>query len=364
MLGLRRPSVRRRAPASCAAPAPYSARHSLLSKALTCPETAVMTQATEASREAPWIPRSDRRGQLAALLGLGGLLYWLCRFHPSAMPVWAPWDFSWPEYLAFALTILWFFRGLADTPPEARPSLARRVAFFSGLALTYAVMQTHFDYMAQHMFFLNRIQHVVMHHVGPFLIALGLAGGTIRRGMPAPLRRMAGSRPVGLTIRVLQQPAVAVILFVGLFYFWLIPPVHFRAMIDPRLYVVMNASMVLDGLLFWSLVLDPRPRPPARVSFGARFALAVVVMFPQIALGAVITFSQHDLYPYYDLCGRLFPSIDALDDQQIGGIVMWIPPAMMSVTAALLVLNALRIHEESAEGNSRGLSANATLANR
>jgi putative membrane protein len=151
------------------------------------------------------------------------------------MPVWVPWDFSWSEYLAFALTILWFFRGLAPTPLETRPFIGRHIAFFSGLTLLYTLMQTHFDYMAQHMFFLNRIQHVVMHRIGPFLIALGCAGQTIKRGMPPQVRRMTESRPVASTIHVLQQPVLAVFLFVGLFYFWLIPPVHFRAMIDPCL---------------------------------------------------------------------------------------------------------------------------------
>jgi putative membrane protein len=323
-----------------------------------------MTQASGAKQEARLFTQPDQRATLVFILGLGALLYWLCRFHPSWMPVWAPWDFSWPEYLAFALTILWFLRGLAATPEDSRPSIMRRISFFSGVALLYMMLQTHFDYMAQHMFFLNRIQHVVMHHIGPFLIALGFAGETIRRGMPPWLQRVAVSRPAAVTIGVLQQPVVAVFLFVGLFYFWLIPPVHFRAMIDPRLYALMNWSMFLDGLLFWSLALDPRPRPPARVSYAARFVLAVAVMFPQIALGAVITFSQHDLFPYYDLCGRLFPSLDALADQQIGGIVIWIPPAMMSVIGALLVVNAFRIHEESAEAKRHGLSASATFAGR
>jgi putative membrane protein len=323
-----------------------------------------MTIGSGARQEFYWIPRTveSHRAQLAVIFGSGALLYWLCRFHPSSAPVWAPWDFSWPEYLAFSLTLLWFFRGLARMPLQERPSMGRRIAFLSGLALLYTMIQTHFDYMAQHMFFLNRIQHVVMHHIGPFLIALSFVGETIKQGMPRHVRRMTESRPVASTIRVLQQPALAAVLFAGLFYFWLIPSVHFRAMIDPRLYALMNASMVLDGLLFWSLTLDPRPRPPARVSFAARFVLAVIVMFPQIALGAVITFSRQDFYPYYDLCGRLFPSLDALADQQIGGIVIWIPPAMMSVIGALLVVNAFRIHEESAEAKHHGLSPGATRA--
>jgi putative membrane protein len=291
----------------------------------------------------------DRACQIAYLtiFALGAVLFWLSQNRPSLMPIWAPWDFSAPEYLATALTLLWFFRGLALTPPEARPPVWRRVAFLLGVAAIYAVLQTRFEYWSQHMFFLNRFQHIVMHHLGPFFIALGGAGGAIRRGLPAWARRAIESPAVTAAIRVLQQPLLAAFLFVGLFYFWLIPEVHFWAMIDHRLYALMNWSMVLDGILFWSLVLDPRPKPPARVSFGARAALSLGVMFPQIALGALIAFSQHDLYPYYDLCGRLFPSISAVRDQHIGGLVMWIPPAMMSVIGVLVVLNALRVHEDS-----------------
>jgi len=85
-------------------------------------------------------------------------------------------------------------------------------------------------------------------------------------------------------------------------------------------------------------------------------------MFPQIVLGAVITFSPRDLYPFYDVCGRLFPSISALSDQHIGGIVSWIPPAMMSVVALLLVLNALRRAEDAAAEASDDQDAAALAA--
>jgi putative membrane protein len=118
--------------------------------------------------------------------------------------------------------------------------------------------------------------------------------------------------------------------------------VHFAAMLDPLLYQVMNWSMTLDGILFWALVLDTRPAPPAPLRFGWRAALAVGVMFPQIVLGALITFAMVDLFPYYTFCGRYFPSISAVTDQQIGGIVIWIPPAMMSVLGLLVVVRNTR----------------------
>ena len=299
--------------------------------------------------------------QFVAVLALGMLLHWVSEFHPTAMPVWGPWDFSWPEYLATALAVLWFFRGLARTPLQSRLSTGRRVAYLLGIAVLYCVTQARFDYIAHDMFYMNRIQHIVMHPIGPFLVASGCAGKTIKCGMPSWLRRLVEQRSVETTLRVLQQPVLAATLFVGLFYFWLIPPIHFRAMIDHRLYAVMNWSMVLDGLLFWSLILDPRPKPPARVSFGARIALSVAVMFPQIILGALITFSVHDLYPYYDLCGRLFPTIGALEDQLIGGIVMWIPPSMMSVIGALLVLRAFKIHDESVPETGNAVSPPKSL---
>ena len=159
----------------------------------------------------------------------------------------------------------------------------------------------------------------------------------------------------------MQQPVLAPVLFVGLFYFWLIPAVHFHAMLDPRLYALMNWSMVLDGVAFWALVLDPRPKPPARIGYGARVALAAGVMFPQIALGAVIAFARHDLYPFYNVCGRLYPAITAISDQHFGGLVMWIPPSMMSAAGVLAVINALRMHENTLEEPS---DAAAALAER
>jgi putative membrane protein len=108
----------------------------------------------------------------------------------------------------------------------------------------------------------------------------------------------------------------------------------------------MNWSMVIDGLMFWSLVLDPRPAPQARTSCAGRLLVTVAVMFPQIMLGSAITFSSTSLYPYYDLCGRLYPSIGAILDQHLGGIILWIPSSMMSSICFMLIMNNLRLQED------------------
>ena len=289
--------------------------------------------------------RGDGLGLLVAFL-VAGVVWWLVRTHPADLPVWAPWEFSWSEFLAAVLVLWWYARGIARTSTAMVPSLWRQAAFGLGVASIYAVLLTHFEYAAQHMFFLNRLQHMMMHHVGPFLIALAWPGDALLRGMPAPLRRAIQRPFVGRVMHVVQQPVLAAFLFVGLIGLWLTPAVHFRAMIDPRLYDVMNWSMVLDGILFWCLVLDPRPAPAARTSFAVRMIVTIAVMFPQIGMGSLITFTRHALYSYYDLCGRLYPSVGALLDQHIGGSIVWIPSAMMSSVAFLLILNNMRLHED------------------
>lgn len=108
----------------------------------------------------------------------------------------------------------------------------------------------------------------------------------------------------------------------------------------------MNFSKVAHGLPFWCLVPDPRPSPPARISFPIRMITVVAVMFPQIILGSYIAFANRDLYTFCDLCGRLFPSMGALNDQHLGGLIVWIPASMISSVAFMLVLNNLRRHEE------------------
>lgn len=277
-----------------------------------------------------------------AILALGALLWVVSTRYPAEMPLIGPYDFSAPIYFATTFTLFWYLRGLTRMAASERPVLWRQVSFVAGVLLVYSVVQTAFDYPAQRMFFLSRIQHVVLHHIGPVLIGLSMAGPVILRGAPGWLSALTKSGPVRAFMAVIQHPVPATLLFSGSFYFWLWPPVHFVAMLNRPLYEVMNWTMAVDGILFWAMVLDTRPRPPAHARFGTRAALSVAVMFPQIVLGAIITFSNRDLYPFYAYCGRYFPNISAVTDQQIGGIVIWIPPAMMSAVGLLVVLGNMR----------------------
>src|SRR5262249_36259000 len=87
----------------------------------------------------------------AAILIAGPALYVATTYFPANMPFILPWQFEWPVYLATTLSLGWFFIGLARLPQAQRPSLWRRASFLLGVLSVYAVLQTHYDYLAQHM---------------------------------------------------------------------------------------------------------------------------------------------------------------------------------------------------------------------
>jgi putative membrane protein len=257
----------------------------------------------------------------------------------NALSLLEPWLPSPTVVLSTVAIALLYFRGCR----RVTVAWNRRLSFWLGLILTYAAMHTRLDYYAEREFFIHRAQHVVLHHLGPFLLALAWPGPALRAGLPAAWRgrryeQALALPPVRWVHAIVTNPVVTAGLFVGFIWLWLIPGVHFYAMLDVRLYRVMNWSMLLDGLLFWYLVLDPRPSPPARFAPGVRVLLIIAVIPPQIVSGAMITFATHNIYPLYELCGRAFAGITSQNDQTLGGLILWIPSTMMSIAGAVIAL--------------------------
>lgn len=265
-----------------------------------------------------------------------------------------PWEFSPTVLLSCALGAALYLRGLVRLRRRGqRVGFWAPVSFLLGLGLIYGVLQTYYDYLSQHMFFVHRLQHLVLHHLGPLLIVVAMPGPVLREGLPSRWRGYATWIAESVwwrwPVRLLQQPLLAGVLFVGLVYFWLTPSIHFTAMLDARRYRLMNWSMAVDGLLFWWLMLTPR-RAQGRiaVAYGQRIAILVAAGFLQLFLGAYIVMTKSVLFDVYGICGRAW-AMSALTDQQLGGLFTWIPPAMMSLIGVLIVIHHLLHDAEGAD---------------
>jgi putative membrane protein len=264
-----------------------------------------------------------------------------------------PWDFSPTVLLICLLSAAAYARGVAMLKRGGMaPGAWRSIAFFAGLGLDYAALQTYVDYLSQHMFWVHRVQHLVLHHIAPILLVAAAPFQAIQCGSPQwlrdrvlePLARQAGRR--GL-FRFVQSPFVALLLFVGLIYYWLIPSVHFAAMLDANRYLLMNWGMAVDGILFWWLMLARRDRQgELAVGYGIRILVLCLAALLQILLGAYITLHRTVLFDVYAICGRAW-NLSPLVDQQLGGLATWIPAAMMSGVGVLVVLYHLMHDSET-----------------
>lgn len=261
-----------------------------------------------------------------------------------------PWEFSPTLLISFTVAIVLFVRGSRIK----RVSVARQALFWSGIVLLYLSLHTLLDYYAERMFFMHRIQHLVLHHLGPLVLMAAYPGSVMRAGLPlswrARLRRFNATLPGRSIIAVMTNPIFVPALFVFLVIVWLVPSIQFYSMLDWRLYRLMNWSVVISGFMYWNLILDRRVSPPAAMSPGGRVISPIVTMAPQMFAGAIIAFTDRDLYPLFDLCGRAI-AMEATTDQSIGGLTMWIPAALTEVIGLLVALgNLMRLSEKGRWG--------------
>lgn len=249
-----------------------------------------------------------------------------------------PWEFSWVFLATFVLAGVLYLRGSG----RLRVSAARRLAFWVGMAVIYLSLQTYLDFYAEHEFFVHRTQQFLLHHVAPLLIVASFPSVVLRAGLPLKwrlrwLRPIRRSWPWRVLNGVLLNPLVATLMFVGFILVWLIPYMQQLAMLDWRVYRFMNWSMLVSGFVYWSLVLDHRPHPPGRMQAGMRVLSPGITMAPQMLAGAIITFSKADLYPIFEICGRAF-TLNVITGQMIGGLIIWVPSALLETLGAMLAL--------------------------
>lgn len=244
-------------------------------------------------------------------------------------------------------------RALWRHPRDARRLPAWRAACF-GLALSAlgAALVGPLDALAATSFSMHMVQHMLIMAVAAPLLALGAPMAPLLRGSPPVVRRWLLGRAAALT-----RPFVAFLLHGLTVWFWHAPGPYEAALASEPVHVLEHGSFLFTALLFWYSLLHAGRNAAAHHGAGAFWSLATVMHSG--LLGALLTFATTPLYPSYRHAAPF--GWTALEDQQLAGLVMWVPAGLMYLTAGLYSMAAwLRAVEAGAHvGHGRGETTRA-----
>ncbi len=228
----------------------------------------------------------------------------------------------------------------------------RHVSFFAGLAAIFLALQSPIDPIAERVFLMHQVQHLLLRMIGPMLLFLAAPQGILVAGLPETAQRrllipVITNPMVRGVFAFLAYPAIATALFIGALYFWQIPKYHNLALLDDNVHYLMHASILFTGLVFFWRIFDARPAPMG-TRYGVRLMMLWAMILSNIVIGSYLAFKRSVLYSAYAELGRL-GGFSALGDELMGGALIWIPSSMMGVVAVLIVVHMWGRHETKEE---------------
>lgn len=213
-------------------------------------------------------------------------------------------------------------------PGSAPASPGQIQTFLLGVLVLFVALISPLDALGdRYLLTAHMIQHLLITLIAPPLLLIGTPRWLLR-----PLLRLPFALPIG---RALTNPLVAFIAFNATFSIWHVPAYYERTLHDQTLHILEHAMFFTTATLTWWPVfspLDELPPLPAPAQCLYLFGESL----PPTILGALITFSGDVLYPTYATAPRVW-GLAPGTDQQIGGLIMWIPGALVYFTVLTIV---------------------------
>jgi cytochrome c oxidase assembly factor CtaG len=225
------------------------------------------------------------------------------------------------------LTLAFYAIGFARL--KARRSLWRSALLFltGWLVLTLALISPLHE-AGERSFTLHMVEHELIMLVAALLLPLSRPLGVMLWALPRSLRRPL-SMP-GLWRR-LADPVLATALQAVAMWAWHAPPLFNRALAHPGWHIAQHLSFLLTALIFWWAMLETPNRGVAALCL---FVTSIVGG----ALGALMALASSPWYPAYAAMGMMPFGLTPTEDQQLAGLIMWVPGGLVHAGAAILLL--------------------------
>jgi putative membrane protein len=271
--------------------------------------------------------------------------------NPRARPT-LPYEWSWSLHpsvlLGTGLLGALYFYGIG--PLRRRlglgpPASGWQIASFctSLLVLLLSLNGPVHDLSDYYLFSVHMLQHLILTLVFPPLFIAGIPGWLLRHLL---VRR--GVLPIA---RLLTRPWFAALLFSASIAIWHLGSFYDLMMRNHEVHIATHLLFMVTATLMWWPVMSSVPElgrlPPL---LGMLYLFLVGI--PMQLVGALITFADEVLYPWYVAAPRTW-GLSPLDDQQLGGLLMWIPGNLWMFAAIGVLFFRWAREEERGEVRNR-----------
>lgn len=277
-----------------------------------------------------------------------GLIGWIVMFgaiplalghgneeYVSRPDVWSLWSFEPGVVLPMLVTAGLYGAGLRHLPRKYR---GEATLFFGGWFLLAVALISPIHRWGSWLFSVHMTQHELLMIGAAPLLMLGRPGLVMLRAFPPQVARdivQWGDRShLAPAWQWLTRPAVAWLVHALALWAWHIPSWFEATQHHEWIHALQHTSFLVTALWFWHSVFRG-PRRAADYGWGV-LNLFLTAVHSSI-LGALITFAPRAWYESYTATAPAW-GLSALEDQQVGGLIMWVPAGLVYILAALALL--------------------------
>jgi putative membrane protein len=212
-------------------------------------------------------------------------------------------------------------------------------AFWVGWLVVALAVTSPLHWLGERLFTAHMIEHELIMVVAAPLLAFARINGPMLWSLPASLRpamgRIASLAPLAAPWAFLSHPVSATILHGTALWAWHAPPLYAWALENAAVHRLQHVSFFATALLFWWVLLYGRGAGRTeRVRDGIGLACLFVTVLHSGVLGALLTLSPRIWIPGQGTLAGEF-GLSPLEDQQLAGILMWVPMGTIYTAVAL-----------------------------
>ena len=275
----------------------------------------------------------------------------------------SPWDLVAMSVIAGA-GVLYALGSRRMSSRGAKHPAREQVCFWSGWLVLLASILPPLDSLALETFSAHMAQHELMMLVAAPLLIAGRPLSTCLWGLREPLRRPVAAvlqrNAVGTSWRVLTAPVVAWTMHGAVIWVWHLPVLYEWAVHNESVHAAQHAMFIGTSALFWWGLLYGRY---GRAGYGAAVFYVFTTAVHTGVLGALLTFTSRPIYGSY-VATSIARGADPLGDQQIAGLIMWVPAGIVLTLMGLALFLAWmgESGRRDAQGEERRARAATTAA--